>query len=154
VRLARGLLLIGGVRGYSLLEVLVATTIVAVGVAALAQLVSLATYATRGARQTTIAAILAQDKIEELLPDVSIGLTSSPGDALAQNLAGYSDYADETGRVVGNGPTPPVGSVYLRRWSVDSMPETSDGTSILQVLVADLRGRTLARFVAAKGKAF
>ena len=55
-------------RGYSLLEVLIAVTIVAVGVAALAQLVGFAVHANLRARDTTVAAVLAQQKIEELLP--------------------------------------------------------------------------------------
>ena len=60
-------------RGFSLLEVLVATTIVTVGVGALAQLMALAAHATLRARQTTMAAVLAQEKIEELLPDSAHG---------------------------------------------------------------------------------
>ena len=137
-------------RGFSLLEVLVATTIAIVGVAALAQLVTLASHASLQARQTTIAAALAQEKVEELLPDVTVGQEPSPPDTLDRNVAGFCDFVDAAGRLLGAGPATPAGSVYLRRWSVDPLPDSINHTSILQVLVADLRGRTLVRFVAAK----
>jgi Tfp pilus assembly protein PilV len=142
-------------RGFSLLEVLVATTIVIVGIAALAQLVAFAGHANLRGKQTTIAVALAQDKIEELLPDSAFGQDSSPPDTLDSNVAGYCDFVDAAGRLLGAGPAAPAGSAYLRRWSVDPLPDSINHTSILQVLVADLRGRTLVRFVTAKaGRAF
>jgi type II secretory pathway pseudopilin PulG len=137
-------------RGFSLLEVLVATTIVIVGVAALAQLVTLAAHANLRGKQTTIAAALAQEKLEELLPDRAFGQDSSPPGTLDSNVEGYCDFVDPAGRLLGAGPAAPAGSAYLRRWSVDPLPDSINHTSILQVLVADLRGRTLVRFVAAK----
>ena len=74
---------------------------------------------------------------------------------LAANVDGYSDFLDAAGRLLGSGPAPPTGSVFLRRWSITPMPDTFDRTWIVQVVVADLRGRALARFVAAKpAKAF
>jgi type II secretory pathway pseudopilin PulG len=136
-------------RGFSLLEVLVATTIVIVGVAALAQLVALAAHANLQAKQTTIAAAIAQDKIEALLPDIAVGQEASPPDTLGHNVDGYCDFVDTAGRPLGAGPATPAGSAYLRRWSVDPLPDSSNHTSILQVLVADLRGRIIVRFVAA-----
>src|SRR5580765_7774854 len=75
-----------GMRGFSLLEVLVATTIVAVGVSALAQLTGIATHANRHARQSTMAAVLAQKKMEELLAEEAGTLTPSPADALGHNV--------------------------------------------------------------------
>jgi prepilin-type N-terminal cleavage/methylation domain-containing protein len=137
-------------RGFSLLEVLVAIAIVTTGVMALAQLVAFATHATLQARQTTMAAVLAQEKIETLLPDAAVGLQSSPPGTLSDDVDGYCDFVDAAGRVLGAGPVTPSGSAYLRRWSVDPLPDSLNHTSVLQVLVADLRGRPLARFVAAK----
>ena len=142
-------------RGYSLLEVLVATTIVVVGVAALAQLVGVASHASLRARQTTTAAVLAQQKMEELLPQATTELTPSPADALVHNVDGYSDFVEGSGRSLGSGPAPPAGSMYLRRWSMDRLRDGRDNTWILQVLVTDLRGRVLARYVTSKaGHAF
>jgi hypothetical protein len=137
-------------RGHSLLEVLVATTIITVGVAAVAQLVALAAHTTLHAKQTTMAAVLAQEKMEQLLPDIAIGSTASPPDALGSNLDGYSDFVDATGHLLGRGPAAPAGSAYLRRWSIDPLPNSRRSTWIVQVLVTDLRRRAVARLAAAK----
>jgi type II secretory pathway pseudopilin PulG len=142
-------------RGYSLLEVLIATTIVFVGVAALAQLVALAAHTNRHARQLTMAAALAEEKMEELLPEASAGITASPADALGHNVEGYSDFADASGHLLGGGPAPPAASAYLRRWSMDPLPDSHHNTWILQVLVADLHHRAVARItLATAGKTF
>jgi prepilin-type N-terminal cleavage/methylation domain-containing protein len=142
-------------RGYSLLEVLVATTIVVVGVAALAQLIALATSTSLRARQTTMAAVLAQQKMEELLPQATTELTPSPADALVRDVEGYSDFVEGSGRSLGSGPAPPAGSAFLRRWSMDRRPDARNNTWMLQVLVTDLRSRVLARLITTKaGHAF
>jgi prepilin-type N-terminal cleavage/methylation domain-containing protein len=126
--------------GFSLLEALVATSIMAVGVAALAQLAGLSLYANRQARQTTVAPVLAQQKIEELVAEAAVGgLAPSPAGTLASDIAGYCDFVDRAGRSLGAGPAPPVDSAYARRWSIEPLPASPAHTSILQVLVIDLR---------------
>src|SRR5438093_7062770 len=52
--------------GFSLLEVLVATAILATALVSLAQLFALSTRSNIGSRNTTFAAVLAQQKLEEL----------------------------------------------------------------------------------------
>ena len=131
-------------RGSSLLEVLVATSVVVVGVVALAQLATLAARANLQARQTTLAAVLAQAKMEELLSEAATGLSPSPPDALGRNVEGYSDFVDRRGTSLGGGPTPPPDSAYLRRWSIEPLPNSANNTLILQVLVTDLRNRGAA----------
>ena len=159
-----------GAHGFSLLEVLVATTIMVVGVVALAQLAALATHANLHAQRTTFTAILAQQKMEQLrglawsidalgLPvsdlttDTTVapetasggtGLTPSPSGALGRNVDGYSDFVDRRGNVLGGGPTPPAGSAYRRRWSIEPLPNSATNMLILQVLVTDLRNRGAA----------
>lgn len=144
-----------------------ATTIVITGVVALAQLFALATHANLHAKQMTFAAILAQQKMEQLnglawsvdalgLPvsdlttDTTVvpeatgggtGLTPSPAGALGRNVEGYFDFVDRRGSVLGGGPAPPAGSAYLRRWSIEPMPTSANNTLILEVLVTDLRNR-------------
>jgi len=163
--------------GFSLLEVLVATTIVMVGVAGLAQLLAVATRANTTARATTYASILAQEKMEQLrglvwafdpagapvtdaTTDVSVsperaaggvGLTPSPSAALSLNTNGYCDFLDGFGNWVGGGTSPPGGAVYVRRCSIAPLPESPANTLVLQVLVTTIRNRGAeARIVSVK----
>jgi prepilin-type N-terminal cleavage/methylation domain-containing protein len=146
--------------GFSIVEVLVASTILLVGVVALAQLFIISTSANRAARATTSTVVIAQQKMEQLrgmtwgfdvlgLPisdtttDISVvpfsnagsGLSPSPPGSLIQNTPGYVDYLDQYGNWVGSGPTPPTGTVYIRRWSIEPLPTNPNNTLILQVLV-------------------
>jgi len=142
-------------RGFSLLEVLVATTIVAFGVSALAQLVGIATHAQRRATQSTLAAMLAQEKMEELLAEDGGTLAPSPPDALGHDVDGFADFIDTAARTMGGSAVDPPGSAYHRRWSIESLADSRNGTWVLQVLVIDLRSRAVTRFTAAKAaKAF
>jgi hypothetical protein len=128
--------------GFCLLEVIVATTTLIVALSALAQLLSVATLATRGSRIMTLAAVFAQQKMEDLVPRAAIGgvgLGASPSDALARDVDGYSDFVDASGIVVGLGTTAPAAAVYRRRWSIEPL-STSPATLVLHVLVTDARG--------------
>jgi prepilin-type N-terminal cleavage/methylation domain-containing protein len=152
--------------GFSLAEVLVAIVILVTGVIALAQLFIISTSANRVARVTTLAMVLAGQKMEQLrgltwgfdvlgLPlsdttsDISTvpvtssgaGLSPSPAGSLAQNMAGYVDYLDENGQWVGSGAQVPRGTVYIRRWSIEPLPTNPNNTLILQVLVTRLLNR-------------
>ena len=150
-----------GDRGFSLLEVLFATTMLVVGVAGLAQLFALSTRTNTSARATTFASLLAQQKMEQLrgltwgfdtlglpLTDTSTniaaavesptggtGLTPSPTGTLGSNTNGYVDYLDATGKSLGSGSNPPQGTVFVRRWSIEPLPTNPNNTLVLQVLV-------------------
>jgi prepilin-type N-terminal cleavage/methylation domain-containing protein len=154
-------------RGFSLLEVLIATTIVSVSLAALAELCTMSTRANSSAKTTTYAVILAQQKMEHLrsltwgfdaigLPltdtatDTTVvpernaggkGLSPSPINALLQNTDGYVDYLDTFGHTLGGGVTPSEGAVYIRRWSIEPLPSNPDNTIVIQVLVTRRRNR-------------
>jgi len=156
-----------GEGGFSILEVLVAISIVTVAVAALAQLFALSTRANSSARATTYAAVLAQQKMEQLrgltwgfdvlgLPttdtttDLTVvpeaaaggkGLSPSPEHSLGTNTEGYCDFVDKFGKPLGGGATPPAGTAYIRRWSVEPLPTNPNNTIVLQVLVAPFPGR-------------
>ena len=157
-------------RGFSLIEVLIATTILTVALTALAQLFAVATTANDSARVTTFASILAQQKMEQLrgltwgfdlvgLPisdttsDLTVvpeattggtGLSASPAGALGANTLGYCDFLAEDGTSLGGGTAPPAGAVYIRRWSVEPLPTDPNNTLILQVLVTRSRNRGAA----------
>ncbi len=153
-------------KGFSILEALVATTIMAVALTALAQLFAVATRANSSARATTYASVLAHQKMEQLrglawgfdadglplsdtttdttaaeeLPSGGTGLTpSAPSGAtgpLAENTAGYCDFLDRFGNSLGGGTTAPPSTTYVRRWSIEPLPTNPNNTLILQVLVA------------------
>ena len=147
--------------GFSLLEVLVATTVFAVAVAGLADLCAMAARANTTARATTVASMLAAEKMEQLRaltwgfdelgrplsdtttdtsvsadpPNAGAGLSPSPPDALTQNTAGYCDFLDPAGRSLGGGTVSPAGAVFSRRWSVDPLPSNPTDALVLQVIV-------------------
>ena len=164
--------------GFSLLEVLVATTMMAVGLTALAQLFAVSTRTNYSAKTTTYAAVLAQQKMEQLrgltwgfdnlgLPitdtstNVSVvpeqanggtGLTASPANSLGQNTTGYCDFLDRDGKSLGTGTTVPGNAVYIRRWSVEPLPTNPNNTIVLQVLVTRWRTRGTADTVTGTGR--
>jgi hypothetical protein len=92
-----------------MIEVLVATLVLVSGVLAIAQLFLIAAAASAAAHDTTVAATLAAQKVEQLL---STELT----DATA-----FVDHVDAWGHVVGTGESPPAGAIYTRRWSIEAL---------------------------------
>jgi prepilin-type N-terminal cleavage/methylation domain-containing protein len=148
-------------RGFSLVEVLFALVVLSVAVSGLAHLLTVAAYTNARARATTYAAVLAQQKMEQLRglaygfdpgggavtdvdtditvqPELSgggAGLQSSPPGTLAANTVGYVDYVDASGASLGGAAAvAPPGTAYIRRWSVEPLPSTAN-TMVLQVLV-------------------
>ena len=153
-------------RGFSLLEVVVATSILVAGVAGVAPLLVMASRANQSARITTMASLLAQQKMEQLralewgrdpsgalLSDIDTDLTAafaagaggfglqpSPAGSLDRNVDGYCDFIDANGRVVGGGSVVPAGAAYVRRWSIEPLSIGPGDTLLLQVLVTEWRG--------------
>jgi prepilin-type N-terminal cleavage/methylation domain-containing protein len=110
--------------GFSLVEVLVATLLLATALTTLGQLFALSARSNIGARSTTYTAMLAQQKLEELraltwgfdtqgLPisdtasDTTVspeavaggtGLAPSPAGSLGANTVGYVDYIGQFGQ--------------------------------------------------------
>jgi prepilin-type N-terminal cleavage/methylation domain-containing protein len=147
--------------GFSLVEVLIATLLLATALTTLGQLFALSARSNIGARSTTYTAMLAQQKLEELrsltwgfdtqgLPisdtstDTTVspeamaggtGLSPSPAGALSANTGGYVDYINQFGEKLGGGAVAPANAVYVRRWSVEPLPSNPNNTLILQVLV-------------------
>ena len=136
-------------RGFSLIEVLLATTLTTVAAVGLAQLAGMSARVNHVARSSTLASTLASQKMEQLRalawtldaagnPVSETGLASSPPGALVQDTAGYCDYVDAAGRSLG-GPPAPIGAEFVRRWSVE--PLALNETLLVQVSVTRIGAR-------------
>ena len=147
--------------GFSLLEAVIATGILAGALAALAQMFALSVASNASSRSSSYATVLAEQKMEQLrgltwafdtqglpltdsttniaeaveTPTGGTGLSPSPRGTLTSNVAGYVDYVDRFGNMLGGGDTMPAGAVYVRRWSVEPLPASPGNTLVLQVLV-------------------
>lgn len=156
--------------GFSLVEVLVASGLLVTAVVTLAQLFGASTRSNLASRNTTHAAVLAEQKVEELrgltwgfdtlglpitdtttdtavTPETSTGgtgLSPSPPTALQENTPGYVDYVDGFGNKLGTGAQPPANAIWTRRWSVEPLPTNPNNTIIIQVLVTRNRNRGAA----------
>lgn len=133
------------VKGFSLVEVLVAMALVASTAVGLAELFSLASRVTQASRIDTGATFAAEAKMAELraLPwayDAAgagtrvsdAGLAWSPAASLTANVDGFVDYVDAAGR---GGLARPQG-VYLRRWSIQPLPGDPANALVLQVVAS------------------
>ena len=150
---------VGGESGFSLIETMIATMLLATALVGTAQLMTVATKGNVAARRSTFSTALAQEKMEQLrglawgfdavgLPisdyktnltvdpagTDGVGLAPSPSNALSSNVAGYVDYLDRAGNPLGGGATPPLEAAYVRRWSIEPLPTNPNNTLILQVL--------------------
>ena len=158
-------------KGFSLLEVLIATTVLVAALAGLAQLFGVASGANGSAKAITYATILAQQKMEQLrslafgfdadglpvtdietdttavdqLPNGGTGLTPSPEGTLTEDSVGYVDYIDASGVSLGGvAARPPSNARYVRRWSIDPLPTNPGNTIVLQVVVTRVHNRGAA----------
>jgi len=106
-----------GVRdaGFSLVEVLVATVLLALSLAALAELFAISVRNNAVAKHGMAAAMLAAQKVEQLRARTD--LAASPGQTLQQDTAPYVDHVGQ----------------YTRRWSIEPVPASS--AFVIQVLV-------------------
>ena len=153
--------------GSSLVEVLVATGLLATALIALAQLFAISTATNAAARNSTITMMLAEQKIEQLralqytfdrngLPvqdietDLAVyppaatggkGLSPHTDNTLQANTDGYVDYLDSRGTTLGGGTVIPDNTSYIRRWSVEPLPTNPNNVIILQVMVTRQRER-------------
>ena len=151
-------------RGFALLEVLIASAVIATVAAGSTLLMSMALHATRQSRVRTLATMLAAEKMEQLRsltwshvttsgPAISMstsdvttdlsnepatddgrGLLLSPAGTLTSNVVGYVDYLDANGRWVGHGPSAPPPAVYIRRWAVRPMLSDPDNILVFEVV--------------------
>lgn len=129
-------------KGFTLVEVLVAMALVLVTATGVVELMNIAGSAVRDARIDTVVTLAAQSKMAHLRADASAG----PGGSLGANLAGYSDFVTAEGAIAGSGAAAPRSGVYERRWRISPAPFDPANTLVLQV-VASRVGRPNAREV-------
>jgi prepilin-type N-terminal cleavage/methylation domain-containing protein len=156
--------------GFSLIEVLVATGILAVALVSLAELFAISTKSNATAKNAGMTMILAEQKIEQLrgllygfdvsgLPiqdtqtDLAVyppaasggkGLGPSTENTIQNSVDGYVDYISSTGASLGGGTTVPAGTTYIRRWSVEPLPTNPNNVTVMQVLVTRRPDRGVA----------
>ena len=77
--------------------------------------------------------VLAAQKMEQLRGLIP-GVDLNEGGTLDTSVAGFADYLDLAGNILGAGGGVPPGTVYVRRWSVAAMPSKPD-LLVIQALV-------------------
>ena len=116
---------VGGEAGFSLVETMVASLVLTIGLVGMAQLLAVATIMHSDARHATNGTMLAQAKLDELMKaDFSLNSTVAIGGSISSNLAPYFDQPE---------------SGVTRRWRVTDGPAT--GTRLVEVTVVDKGGR-------------
>jgi prepilin-type N-terminal cleavage/methylation domain-containing protein len=147
--------------GFTLVEVLVALTLLSGVLLVVAQLSVVAGRAGEASKETGMATTLAAQKIEQLRalawgmagdgaavddfesavaewpdrPSGGHGLGFSPPGTLDDNTPGYVDYLDAAGEWVGAGASPPGAAVFARRWSIEPAGPSAPSTLVLRVAV-------------------
>ena len=129
-------------KGFTLVEVLVAMALLAVAGIGLLELMNVSGLAVRDARIESVETFAAQSKMAELRADPATYF----GGSLAASVSGYSDFVTTDGLSAGSAAPAPRTAAYLRRWSVAPAPFDPANTLVLQV-VATRVGRPAARDV-------
>jgi hypothetical protein len=156
--------------GFSILETIFATGVLATAVVALAQMFTISVENNRNARTGSYATTLAQQKMEQLrgltfgfdtiglpltdtatdtaapveTPTGGTGLSPSPAGTLQANTNGYVDYLDQFGNVLGGGTALRPRAAFIRRWSIEPLPTNPNDTIVIQIMVTRLVNRGLA----------
>ena len=157
--------------GFSLLEVTIATGIMAGALMALGQMFAVSVSNNAAARSLSYSTVLAEQKMEQLrgltwgfdtlglpvsdtttntaaanveTPTGGTGLTPSPSGTLTSNTNGWVDYVDQFGNILGGGTTPPANTVFTRRWAIEPLPSNPNNTLVIHVLVSRRSSRGTA----------
>lgn len=138
-----------GIGGFSLIETLVASALVASVLIGLAHLIAVGAHQSLRSRRAATAVALVQSKLEELRNvtwtydhnNMSVSgeaLTTSPASSLTEDMPGYVDYVSSHGEVVAlDGPDLPD---LARRWSIAMFEPSDPDTLILHVCGYVVRG--------------
>lgn len=130
--------------GFSLVEALIASLLIATAVAALAHLVGVSAAQGLSIRHHTTAMIAAQSKLDQLRSSVwtyaadggplsdAATLTLSPARSLVEDHTAYVDHLTPTGAPCG---AECDATAYVRRWSISLVDQADSDTLALQVCV-------------------
>jgi len=131
-------------RGFSLVETLIATSLLAGAIMTLAQFVGAAAQTGSAARAHAVTTWMAEQKMEQL--------RALPWGAIAADLD-EADYLDESGNVRCPRESAPCGeAVYVRRWSATPM-RFSAGILFIEVDVRPVgKGHGRTTLVTARAK--
>ena len=118
-------------RGFTLVEAIVALVVSTIGLMALAQMMAVTLQMQQLGRNSTSAARMAQDKVDEL---TTVGFTDPSmqcGGSLTEDQANFSDSPDGVTNykrrwVVASGPDGAGTSLNLRQVTVRVIPELTD----------------------------
>jgi type II secretory pathway pseudopilin PulG len=121
---------------FSLVEVMVAASLLVVALTALAALFGIAMKNIAVAKDGTFTAVLAAQKMEQLS---GAALAPSPANTLQATTDGYVDYLDPGGNELGGGTIIPDNTAYIRRWYVEALPADPNNAVVVQVLVTRRR---------------
>ena len=132
-------------RGFSLIETLIATSLLAVALVTLAQFVSASASTGVAARTRASTTVMAEQKMEQIRALPWVVLAAMPADV--------TDYLDGSGYERCPNATQPCGdAVYVRRWSATPAAYSS-GLLIIQVDVHPVgRGHGRTTLVTARGR--
>jgi prepilin-type N-terminal cleavage/methylation domain-containing protein len=135
-------------RGFTLVETLVATSILVTALAGIAQLFVLGSHLTRQAGTSGIALIAAQDKLESLRGQAftydaagaeatDAALEPSPTSSLSEDIEPYVDWLDQSVQ-----PSNPDDAVLVRRWRITPLGLTTPDSIAIEVCVFSFTSRT------------
>ncbi len=132
-------------RGFSLVETIIATSLLAGALATLAQFVGAAVQSGSAARARTATTLMAEQKMEQL--------RALPWAAVAAMPASAVDYLDASGHErCAPATTPCSVAVYVRRWSMSPAP-FSGAVIIIEVDVSLVgRGHGSTTLVTARAR--
>lgn len=117
-------------RGYTLIEILIAIAIFAIGILAVAQMQLSSSKNTANGNITTLAAMLARDKMEEL-----------KSEDIASAVLAVGDYNDPNNPVDQNGNP---GGIFTRNWQITNPLGGTDSRQIQVTVSFSRRGQTRA----------
>jgi hypothetical protein len=138
------------IAGFSLIETLVASALVASVLIGLAHLIAVGAHQSLRSRRAAAGVAFVQSKLEELrnatwgydhngMSVSGDALATSPPSSLTEDTPGYVDYVSPHGEVVAlDGPDLPD---FARRWSIAMFDASDPDTLILHVCGYGVRGR-------------